>query len=212
VRLIVPVVGLAARRVAEVWGDASSATLHEIVQDVFVKLCADERRVLREFASRDGEEFLRLLRVITARLGRDHFRRLTAEKRGGSLTGVPVEPESVANEVPDGRAARAVEMRSLFAQLDGLLRLYPKQVSARDRKIFWLHFSHGMSPRAISRIATVDLSAAGVESALTRLTRLLRDTVIHGKPGAEAGAIQSSRARKIRAFSPTATIDTIEHG
>ena len=70
-RLVLPVVGLAARRVGQVWGDRSTATVNEIVQEVFLKLCEDDRRVLREFEDREGSSFLQLLRIITATVGTD---------------------------------------------------------------------------------------------------------------------------------------------
>ena len=49
VRVVTPVVALAARRVSAVWGDPSHGTISEIMQEVFLKLCEDDRRILREF-------------------------------------------------------------------------------------------------------------------------------------------------------------------
>lgn len=210
VRIVTPVVSLAARRVCGVWGDKSTASVHELVQEVFLKLCEDERRILRDFASRDKVEFLQLLRVITARVGSDRYRKLTAEKRGGSLAAIPLEHRTLAADMPDELAARALETASLRAQLDGLLRLYPKQVSARDRQLFWLHFDQGLSPKAISSIASMGLTTDGVESALVRLTRLLRETVVHGKPKAEPEKQKSARSGKINGISAPIAINNIE--
>jgi len=210
VRMATPVVSLAARRVGVVWGDRSTATLNEIVQEVFLRLCEDERRVLREYEARGEDSLLQLLRIVTATVGTDHFRKLRAEKRGGNLPAVTVQPHAVADELSDARAARAVEMPSLFAQLDGLLRLYPTKVSARDRKMFWLHYRQGLTAEAIARIPTMGLSAKGVESALIRLTRLLRRTVTLGKPKLASAKNKSSPVKKIKGFSPPVTINNIE--
>lgn len=210
VRISTPVVALAARRVGEVWGDKSTITVNEIVQEVFLKLCEDERRVLREFESRGDDSFFWLLRVITATVGTDHFRKVRAEKRGGGVPVETVQPLAVADQLHDTRATRAMEMPSLYAQLDGLLRLYPKRVSARDRRMFWLHFNQGMSAEGISRIPAMGLSAKGVESALIRLTRLLRQTVAQGKPKLVSGINKSSPRKKIKGFSPSVTINNIE--
>ena len=182
VREVTPVVALAARRVSTVWGDASEATISEIVQEVFLKLCEDERRILREFDDRGNDSFLKLLRMITASVGTDHFRRIRAEKRGGRSQSVSLEPHFPAEDVSDNRATAAVEWPSLIAQLDGLLMLYPKTVTARDRNLFWLYYRQGLTAQAISRIPAIGLSAKGVESALLRLTRLLRETIVNGKP------------------------------
>jgi RNA polymerase sigma-70 factor (ECF subfamily) len=211
VRMASPVVSLAARRLGELWGDRSTVTVNEIVQEVFLKLCEDDRRVLREFEERGDDSFLRLLRVITATVGTDHFRRTTAEKRGGSAPVILVQPHAVAEELHDSQAARAMEMPSLFAQLDGLLRLYPNKVSARDRKLFWLHYGQGLSAKAISRIPAMGLSPKGVESALIRLTRLLKYTVAKGKPKLAAAKNKSSPAKKIKGFSSPVTINNIEN-
>src|SRR5580658_9861460 len=185
VRVVTPVVALAARRVSTVWGDSSVGTVGEIVQEVFLKLCEDDRRILREFEDRGNDSFLKLLRMITASVGTDHFRRMRAEKRGGRAHSVPLEPHISADDVSDDRATAAVEWPSLIAQLDGLLMLHPKTVSVRDRNLFWLYYRQGLTADAISRIPAIGLSAKGVESALLRLTRLLRDTIINGKPKPE---------------------------
>jgi len=211
VRLTMPVVGLAARRVSEVWGDRSTATVNEIVQDVFLKLCEDERRILREFEDRGENSILKLLRIITATVGTDHFRRLRADKRGGSRSAVSYERHVTANDLEDSHSVRSLEMLGLYAQLDGLLRLFPKKVSARDRRLFWLHYNQGMTAEAISRIPAMGLSAKGVESALIRLTRLLRKTVTHGKPKLASAKNKSSPGKKIKGFSPPVAINNIKH-
>ena len=45
----------------------------------------------------------------------------------------------------------------------------------RDRLIFWLYYQQGMSAKAIAALPTVGLGAKGVESAILRLTRLVRE-------------------------------------
>ena len=173
VRLVTPVVALAARRVSAVWGDASDGTVSEIVQEVFLKLCEDDRRILREFDDRGNDSFLKLLRMITASVGTDHFRRMRAEKRAGrSSFCSPGAATFPLRRSPMTRATAAVEWPSLIAQLDGLLKLYPKTVSSRDRNLFWLYYRQGLTADAISRIPAIGLSAKGVESALLRLTRV----------------------------------------
>jgi RNA polymerase sigma-70 factor, ECF subfamily len=210
VRAVTPVVALAARRVSAVWGDSSEATVSEIVQDVFLKLCEDERRILREFDDRGNDSFLKLLRMITSSVGTDHFRRVRAEKRGGRVQSVPLEPNTRAAEISDSRAIAAVEWPSLIAQLDGLLTLYPKTVSRRDRNLFWLYYRQGLTAEAISKIPAIGLSAKGVESALMRLTRLLRETIIKGKPQKRFFQNKLPLSSKGKGFSQVVAIDTIK--
>jgi RNA polymerase sigma-70 factor, ECF subfamily len=185
VRLVTPVVALTARRVSVLWSDESGSTVSEIVQEVFLKLCEDERRILREFEDRGNDSFFKLMRMITASVATDYFRRTRAEKRGGRMGAVPLESLLIEEELSDGKAIRAVEWPTLVAQLDGLLRLYPDTVSVRDRNLFWMYYMQGMTAEAIARIPAMGLGAKGVESALLRLVRLLRQTIANGKPRPE---------------------------
>jgi RNA polymerase sigma-70 factor (ECF subfamily) len=210
VHMVTPVVALAARRVSTVWGDSSEATVSEIVQEVFLKLCEDDRRILREFDDRGNDSFLKLLRMITASVGTDHFRRIRAEKRGGRAQSIPLEPHMSADDVSDGKATAAVEWPSLIAQLDGLLKLYPKTVSVRDRNLFWLYYRQGLTAEAISRIPAIGLGAKGVESALSRLTRLLRETIVNGKPKRKFAQNILPSVTKGKGFSQVVAIDTVK--
>jgi DNA-directed RNA polymerase specialized sigma24 family protein len=210
VRAVSPAIALAARRVSTVWGDPSSATVSEIMQEVFLKLCEDDRRILRECEDRGNDSFLKLLRMITTSVGTDHFRRTRAEKRGGRSQAVPLEPHISADEVSDSRATDAVEWPSLIAQLDGLLKLYPKTVSTRDRDLFWLYYRQGLTAEAISRIPAIGLSAKGVESALQRLTRLLRETIENGKPKQEPSEKKLPSATKAKGFPRVVAIDSVK--
>lgn len=231
VRLVTPVVALTARRVSLLWSDESGATVSEIVQEVFLKLCEDERRILREFEDRGNDSFLKLIRMITASVATDHFRRTRAEKRGGRIGAVSLESVRIEEQLSDGESIRAVEWPTLMAQLDGLLRLYPDTVSARDRNLFWMYYMRGMTAEAIARIPAIGLGAKGVESALLRLVRLLRLTIANGKPKTELAGnekfendrhetelpvhelsqkkLLSIAARK--GFTPAVAIDSIEH-
>jgi RNA polymerase sigma-70 factor (ECF subfamily) len=236
VRLVTPVVALTARRVSLLWSDESGATVSEIVQEVFLKLCEDDRRILREFEDRGSDSFFKLIRMITASVATDHFRRTRAEKRGGRIGAIPLESTLIEEELSDGESVRAVEWPTLMAQLDGLLRLYPDTVSMRDRNLFWMYYMHGMTAEAIARIPAMDLGAKGVESALLRLVRLLRLTIANGKPKTElaenenpgnekrgsykhetelpphelsAKKLLSIAARK--GFTPVVAIDSVEH-
>ena len=208
VRAVWPVIALAARRVSTAWGDRSEGTVNEIVQEVFVKLCEDERRILREFDDRGNDSFLKLIRMITASVGTDHFRRLRAEKRGGRSNSVPLESQFEAENLSDAKATAAVEWPSLMGQLDSLMRLYPDSITERDRRIFWLYYRQGLTADAIARIPAMGLGTKGVESALQRVTRLLRHAIVHGKPKGDKKKLPTSVQRK--GFSQVVAIDSMK--
>jgi len=203
-------VALSARRVSALWGDSSNSTVSEIVQEVFLKLCEDERRILREFEDRGNDSFLKLLRMITASVGTDYFRRSRAEKRGGRVSTVPLQAAIPVEEVIDTKAANAIQWPTLIAQLDGLLRRYPEAVSARDRNLFWLYYRQGLTAEAISRIPAIGLTAKGVESALGRLTRLLREAIVNGNSKQETFSKKSTSTAQEKGFSSVVAIDSIK--
>ena len=182
VRLVTPGVALTARRIGSIWGDESAATVNEIVQEVFLKLCEHDRRILRKFKNRGRDSFAKLLTIVTASVATDYFRRIQAEKRGGRANSMPLKAPRPAEEVSDSSATEAVQRPALIAQLDGLLLLYPETVSERDRNLFWLYYRQGLTADAIARIPAIGLTPKGVESALSRLTELLRETILYGKP------------------------------
>jgi RNA polymerase sigma-70 factor, ECF subfamily len=210
VQVITPVVALTARRVSTIWGEAGAGTVGEIVQEVFLKLCEDDRRVLREFEDRGNDAFLKLLRVITASVATDYHRRARAEKRGGRLGAIPLDTVGIENEIFDASAMHAVEWPALMAQLDELLRLHPESVSARDRQMFWLYYRQGLSAQAIAHIPAMALSAKGVESALRRMAQLLREAVLNGRSGAALREKPLADAARAKGFAPVVAIDSVK--
>ena len=81
-----PLASLVAMRVCRMWSSGPSpATVDDIVQEVFLKLCEQERRILRDFEPRGEDSFLGLLRVVAASVANDYFRRLYSAKRGGKV-------------------------------------------------------------------------------------------------------------------------------
>ena len=187
-----PVAALVAARVARIWqGTASSAVVDDIVQEVFVKLCEQERRILREFKPKGDDSFLALLRVITSSVANDYFRRQYSEKRGGKVVTMLLdeEPSSMVATHNDQDAQRAV----LFNELDRKLRSASGATAERDRALFWLYYLQGLTADEIASLPGLELSAKGVESALRRVTAWLRkeleprSTAAQIEPAGEAG-------------------------
>ncbi len=179
-----PVAALVAGRVARMWqgGGAIPSVVDDIVQEVFLKLCEHDRRILREFRPRGEDSFLGLLRVVTASVANDYFRRHFSQKRGGKVLTMVLDDE-LTTVVPraydkDKDVQRAV----LFSQLDHKLRAAPGATASRDRTIFWLYYLQGLTADEIADLPGSDLSAKGVESALRRIALWLRKQLEPGKP------------------------------
>jgi RNA polymerase sigma-70 factor (ECF subfamily) len=188
VRRSMPLVSVVALRVSRMWATSPSpAAVDDIVQEVFLKLCEQERRVLRTFEPRGEDSFFGLLRIVTGSVANDYFRRLYSVKRGGKVVSMPLL-EDQAQETAFGTApAERMQQSALLAQLDSRLRSAPDAISERDRALFWLYYLQGYTAEEIARVSPVGLTAKGVESALRRVTTWLRTEVGRNKTPVEAG-------------------------
>jgi RNA polymerase sigma-70 factor (ECF subfamily) len=178
VRRCAPLASLVALRVCRMWvSSPAPATVDDIVQEVFLKLCEQERRILRDFEPRGEDSFLGLLRMVSMSVANDYFRRLYSAKRGGNVATTPLAEEEA--QLPAGGAHPAARMHRcvLLAQLDQKLRSAPEAVGERDRALFWLYYRQGFTAEEIARLPATGLTAKGVESALRRVTTWLRGEI-----------------------------------
>lgn len=189
-----PIAAIVATRIARIWKrDPVSSVVDDIVQEVFLKLCDQERRVLRDFRPRGENSFFALLRVIAASVANDYFRRQHSEKRGGRVVTMVLDDEP-SGAVPMGAWGGADMQRAvLFSELDQKLQAAPGSTAERDRTIFWLYYLQGLTAEEIADLPVSDLSAKGVESALRRITVWLRKELeprrreVSGEPAGETG-------------------------
>jgi len=176
-----PVAALVASRVARLWtGTAPPSVVDDLVQDAFLKLCAQERRILREFKPHNEDSFHGLLRVVTASVANDYFRRMSSEKRGGKVVTLALDSDVRAAA---GRA-QSTQRMVLFSELDRILRSASGVSAERDRTIFWLYYLQGLTAEEIAALPGLDLKAKGVESALRRVSGWLRNEIARRSPDA----------------------------
>jgi RNA polymerase sigma-70 factor (ECF subfamily) len=185
-----PLVSLVALRVSRMWKyETSLAVVDDIVQEVFLKLCEQERRILREFAPRGEDSFLGLLRIVSASVANDYHRRLHAAKRGGKVVTEDFDEDALAAPGSNGRETEAMHKSVLLAQLDEKLKAAPGVISPRDRDLFWLYYLQGLTAEEIAALPAVGLTAKGVESALRRIAKWLREETGSQSPEQKSGGI-----------------------
>jgi RNA polymerase sigma-70 factor (ECF subfamily) len=186
VRRCTPLASLVALRTARQWlGSPSPATVDDIVQEIFLKLCEGERRILREFEPRGEDSFLGLLRLVSTSVATDYFRRQYSAKRGGKVVTMPLLEEGAQMPVASSKQAAQMRHQALLAQLDEKLRSAPDVIGERDRTFFWLYYRQGYTAEEIAGLDSSGLSAKGVESALRRVTVWLRGEVERPKQAEE---------------------------
>jgi RNA polymerase sigma factor (sigma-70 family) len=170
--LIARVVWRVARRHS---AQVPSHLIDDLVQDTYLKLCADECRLLRQFESRHRDSIFAFLKVVATRVVFDHFKSELARKRDASQTDALSGPGP--QDTPDRSQAHGLSMEDKVAvrQIDDILKtLYTGDILARNRAIFWLHHREGMTAQAISSIPGLELNTKGVETALRRMKQLIQ--------------------------------------
>src|SRR5712671_5017691 len=85
------IIAITSYRAARRWGEDSPAVVDDLTQEAYVKLCADRARVLREFDSPHPDAIFAFLKVVTANVANDYFKRLHASKRGARQTDESLE-------------------------------------------------------------------------------------------------------------------------
>src|SRR5215469_12430604 len=148
----------------------------DLVQDTYLKLCANNYRALRKFVPRHDNSIYEYLKRTASSVALDYLRRRKNKKHGGGQeeeeldeARMPVVPGPPLLD-PAERNIRMAEIRSCLAKHASDDRTF-----ARDYMIFTLHHCYGLTANAISKLPSFGLSTKGVESTLFRLFRLLRE-------------------------------------
>jgi RNA polymerase sigma-70 factor (ECF subfamily) len=193
-----PLIGLVVLHVSRMWLKAASpALVDDIAQEVFLKLCEQERRILRTFQPRGEDSFLALLRTVTVSVANDYFRRLYSAKRGGKVVTGSLAEDSHTDLVESLRQPQEMQQAVLLAQLDSRMRKAPESVSERDRILFWLYYQQGFTAGEIAQVTDSGLTAKGVESALRRVTDWVREEIEKQRTSQGNGSLaQSETLRK----------------
>jgi RNA polymerase sigma-70 factor (ECF subfamily) len=90
-----------------------------------------------------------LLRIVSASVANDYFRRLQSAKRGGKVLTMPLLEDAAALPGGSNHEVANMERSVLLAQLDRRLRSAPEAVGDRDRALFWLYYRHGFTAEEI---------------------------------------------------------------
>jgi RNA polymerase sigma-70 factor (ECF subfamily) len=183
-RRCTPLASLVALRISRSWVNvAAPGVVGDIVQEIFLKLCEQERRILREFEPRGEDSFLGLLRMVSASVANDYFRRMYSAKRGGKVVTMQMAEDGGTGLAASGQTTAELEQQVLLAQLDEKLRAAPEVIGERDRALFWLYYRQGLTAEEIAKMSGAGLTAKGVESALRRVAIWLRGEIQRPGPG-----------------------------
>jgi RNA polymerase sigma-70 factor (ECF subfamily) len=173
------------------FGDASAATVDDLIQEIYLKFCADNHRIFYDFQHRHPDAFLGYIQVLAANVVRDHFKSAYSKKRGSNQVDAIAEgftPSAGAgSEGSEGSIERTVLIRELQSLLDACCTGRDRD---RNRRVFWLYYRVGLSASAIAALPGIDLSTKGVESLILRITKEVRERM------AAQGPLERAHARK----------------
>jgi RNA polymerase sigma-70 factor, ECF subfamily len=176
-------ISLSVLRTARLWVVAPQSLIEDLVQETYLKLCANRCRSLLEFAQQHPEAIMGYVKTVAVNLTHDYFKSRYSQKRGSGKTGQPVEQMessvAAANEMGPDAIERGVLLRQVKECLESCSE-GPDQ--ERDRTIFWFYYRQGVTAKDIAALPGIGLSPKGVESLIFRLTRLVRERLVNTSP------------------------------
>lgn len=172
------IINLAVLRTARRWGDSSKATLEDLIGETYLKLCANNFELLRNFQFRTDAGIFGFLKVVATNVVHDHFRHIKSKKHG---TEVPIEDiyQSPDPPIPSHTATDDIERSVLIKEVEEALWEITGPEGERDRTIFWLYYRLGFTAEAIAALMASDSTAKDVESITHSLTTKGVESVIH---------------------------------
>jgi RNA polymerase sigma-70 factor, ECF subfamily len=161
------------------WGKDPGQFIEDLLQETYLKLCADKCRLLLGFAAQHSDDMVRgYIKTIAINVAHDHFKSLHSQKRGAGETDQLIEGFEAAAGSGSLGGSGAMEREILLKQIDGHLQnCAAGSNQERDCLIFWFYYLQGMSAKAIAALATIKLTAKGVEAVIFRLVRCVREKI-----------------------------------
>jgi RNA polymerase sigma-70 factor (ECF subfamily) len=164
------------RRTASRWQASASTDVEDLIQETYLKLYRDRARLLGGLEGRQPGEVYAFVKVLTANLVRDHFKRTHSRKRGGRERHETLDDMA---EVPSVRwGPQAMERGILLRQIQRCLEQTADSPSSarRDQTVFWLYYRQGLTATHIAALP-LGLTTKGVESLLLRLSKTVREAL-----------------------------------
>ena len=172
---------------ARYWKKPTLQEVDDLVQDTFLKLCANNFRALRNFDYQHENALFGFVKVVASNVVLDYLRSSQNDTHGG---GREEEDLDDAYNVPSSGPGnpKATERHVLLGEIRRWLESQSSDPNiSRDCMIFWLYYQQGYTAKAISELPGIGLEVKGVESALLRLIRLVRECM-------QGGSKKASRA------------------
>jgi RNA polymerase sigma-70 factor (ECF subfamily) len=175
VRRFEPIIAGGIARIARSYGHISPDLVLDLTQEVYLKLCKDEFRLLKNLKITYDRALFSYLKLVAMSVTHDHFRKNRPN----------TETNEFCNEISEARAdigitaAPTAEQRIFVQEITAIVeKITAGPNAARDRLVFWLCHRDGFTANAIASIPALHLSQKAVESILHRIRVALRDELL----------------------------------
>ncbi len=156
-------------------GPREADVVSDLIQEVYVRLLAHDRRALSSFRGDSGYAVLAYLGKVAQAVVGDDLRKSSSQKRAAHLVSIDADSDG---DMPDvGSTLEADERtgpdhmlseRLVLERFRQALASTGSANATRDALIFQLHVLDGLSAREIAAIPEYDMSVAAVEAVLRR--------------------------------------------
>lgn len=169
-------IALAVQRKARKFGIIAPDVIDDLVQDILLRLCSDNCKILRKFEPKEPDSIIGYLIVVARNVAHDHFRATLAQRVGGDIHHINAEDGDLdfiaASDDPSQSAMRNLRIGEIESALKSLM---PDPVTDRDYTIFQMYFKQGFTAKEIGGIQAFSLTIKGVEASIHRSVKLLRE-------------------------------------
>jgi RNA polymerase sigma-70 factor, ECF subfamily len=191
VRRFHPLIAGVVVRVCRQWGESSRHVMDDIIQDVYLKLCADKLYSIRSITPANPSAIFGFVKVCAANLAHDVLKASRAIKRGGDVHFDAIDAEDFRSRSHQSAGNMGdVEKELLFRQI---LKILDDAITGpnavRDKRVFWLYYRLGLPASEIAGIPSMELTTKGVESTILRMTRIVRAQLTAKPNKLESGSI-----------------------
>jgi len=175
VRLFQPLIAAVVTRIMRSYGEFDRTLADDLIQDVYVRLCNENCKALRQFEHRHEDSIFGFVKIVAVSVATDHFRARNRDKRAEDMR-TDVKDVDAIISAPPIDVHRRLTTDEIFMCLDRITS------NPRDRSIFALYYQQGYSAKEIAMIPGIGLSAKGVESTILRLVQAIRREMTSSKP------------------------------
>jgi RNA polymerase sigma-70 factor, ECF subfamily len=149
------------------WGAKDSGSIDDLVQEVYARFSARQIKRPKPFVPHHPGAVLGYLKAVAASVAHDHCKSGMALKRGAGAVEATVNDLDIAAST----GPEMIERKVLLREVGDIISEYAQ----RDQLVFWLYYRQGLTAAAIAAIPRLGLTSKGVESAINRLTRAVRE-------------------------------------